>query len=88
MTSDGHAALLSRGIALLTRASGLCSDNVQLWGVYADFMENHVRADAATMLELRLNAYRNCQKQGWASNAEDFPVVVGEMLPTQRFQTQ
>ena len=41
-------------------------------------MQLHVRADCAAMLDIRLNAYRNCQKQGWASSAEAFPVVVGE----------
>jgi hypothetical protein len=78
MTSNGRNALLSRGAALLNRACGLCSESVELWATYADFMEVHVRADCAVMLDIRLNAYRNCQKQGWATSAEAFPVVVGE----------
>jgi hypothetical protein len=77
MTSGGSSSLISRGVALLTRASGLCSDNVELWVLYADFMEKHARADAAAMLDIRLNAYRNCQKQGWMADAQAFPVVVG-----------
>ena len=77
MTSGGSSSLISRGVALLTRASGLCSDSVELWAIYADFMEKHARADAAAMLDIRLSAYRNCQKQGWASDAKAYPVVVG-----------
>ncbi len=78
LTSNGRSALIARGAALLNRACGLCSESIELWTIYADFMEAHGRADAAAMLEIRLNAYRNCQKQGWASSAEAFPVVVGE----------
>ncbi len=85
ITADGQTSLLSRCVALLTRATGLCSDNVELWGLYADFMESHLRAGAAAMLEIRLNAYRSCQKEGWASNAQAFPVVVGECLQPQLF---
>ena len=80
ITADGQISLLSRCVALLTRATGLCSDNVELWDLYADFMEGHVRAGAAAMLEIRLNTYRSCQKEGWASNAQAFPVVVGKRL--------
>lgn len=87
MTSGGSSSLISRGVALLTRASGLCSDSIELWAIYADFMEKHARADAAAMLDIRLNAYRNCQKQGWASDAKAYPVVVGTgvLLRLERF---
>ena len=59
MTSGGSSSLISRGIALLSRASGLCSDNVQLWTLYAGFMEKHGRADAAAMLDIRLHGCRD-----------------------------
>ena len=77
MTSGGQASLLARGVALLQRACGLCVDSIELWKVYAGFMEEHAGADAAAMLEIRLGAYRSSQTQGWASSAEAFPVVVG-----------
>jgi hypothetical protein len=80
MTAGGQSSLLSRGASLLTRASGLLSESVGLWKIYADFMEKHARADVSTMLEIRLNAYRNGQKQGWASSESAFPVVVGNPI--------
>ena len=78
MTSGGEASLVARGVALLQRACGLLSDSLLLWRIHADFLEEHAGADAAAVLEIKLNAYRSSQTQGWASSAEAFPVVVGQ----------